>query len=74
MNIFRTWEVSIESFTDVARELTRKESEGFIPIKVVPSHVKLEERSKSIKERRKQHEQPAIMRGIDMEEEVKEGL
>ena len=85
MNIFRTWDDSMKGFTDVARELTRKRSEKFIPIKVVPAHDKLQERTRYLKEWRKQHEQLAVMTGptkglgvgmevggIDMEEEVKE--
>jgi hypothetical protein len=85
MNIFRTWDDSMKAFTDVARELTRKRSEKFIPIKVVPAHDKLQERTRYLKEWRKQHEQLAVMTGptkglgvgmevggIDMEEEVKE--
>ena len=85
MNIFRTWDDSMKGFTDVARELSRKRSEKFIPIKVVPAHDKLQERTRYLKEWRKQHEQLAVMTGptkglgvgievggIDMEEEVKE--
>jgi hypothetical protein len=85
MNIFRTWDDSIKDFTSVAREVTKKRSEKFIPIKVVPAHNKLQERTRYLKEWRKQHEQLAVMTGptkglsvgmevggIDMEEEVKE--
>ena len=84
MNNFRTWDDSMKGFTDVARELTRKLSEKFIPIKVVPAHEKLQERTRYLKDWRKQHEQLAVMTsltkglragkeigGIDMEEEVK---
>ena len=35
MNIFRTWDDLIKEFTNVAREVTRKRSEKFIPIKVM---------------------------------------
>jgi len=76
----------MKGFTDVARELTRKRSEKFIPIKVVPAHDKLQERTRYLKEWRKQHEQLAVMTGptkglggvgmevggMDMEEEAKE--
>ncbi|EPQ61281.1 dynein heavy chain protein 2 [Gloeophyllum trabeum ATCC 11539] len=84
MNIFRTWDDLIKEFTNVAREVTRKRSEKFIPIKVVPAHAKLQERVRYLREWRKQHEQLAVMTGptkglggmevggMDMEEEVKE--
>ncbi|KAH9983281.1 cytoplasmic dynein heavy chain 1 [Russula compacta] len=84
--IFRTWDDLIKGFTDVAREVTRKRSERFIPIKVQPAHAKLQERARYLREWRKQHEQLAVMTGptkglggvgvevggMDMEEEVKE--
>ncbi|KAI0259332.1 cytoplasmic dynein heavy chain 1 [Gloeopeniophorella convolvens] len=84
--IFRTWDDLIKEFTNVAREVTRKRSERFIPIKVVPAHAKLQERTRYLREWRKQHEQLAVMTGptkglggvgmevggMDMEEEVKE--
>lgn len=86
MNIFRTWDDLIKEFTNVAREVTRKRSERFIPIKVQPAHAKLQERTRYLRDWRKQHEQLAVMTGptkglggigmevggMDMEEEVKE--
>lgn len=86
MGIFRTWDDHIKEFTNVAREVTRKRSEKFIPIKIVPAHAKLQDRTKYLKDWRKQHEQLAVMTGptkglsavgmevggLDMEEEVKE--
>jgi len=86
MNIFRTWDDLIKEFTNVAREVTRKRSEKFIPIKVQPPHAKLQERTRYLRDWRKQHEQLAVMTGptkglggvgmevggMDMEEEVKE--
>ncbi len=85
-NIFRTWDDQIKEFTNVAREVTRKRNEKFIPIKVNPAHAKLQERTRYLREWRKQHEQLAVMTGptkglgaigmeiggMDMEEEVKE--
>ncbi|KAL0062365.1 dynein heavy chain [Marasmius tenuissimus] len=85
-NIFRTWDDLIKEFTNVAREVTRKRSERFIPIKVNPAHAKLQERTRYLRDWRKQHEQLAVMTGptkglggvglegggMDMEEEVKE--
>lgn len=84
--IFRTWDDQIKDFTNVARELTRKRGEKFIPIKIVPAHGKLTERVRYLRDWRKQHEQLAVMTGptkglstmgkevggIDMEEEVRE--
>lgn len=75
----------MKEFTNVAREVTRKRSERFIPIKVIPAHAKLQERTRYLRDWRKQHEQLAVMTGptkglgmgmeiggMDMEEEVKE--
>ncbi|KAI0785919.1 cytoplasmic dynein heavy chain 1 [Abortiporus biennis] len=84
--IFRTWDDHMKEFTNVAREVTRKRAEKFIPIKVVPAHAKLQDRTKYLRDWRKQHEQLAVMTGptkglsgvgmevggMDMEEEVKE--
>ncbi|THH07940.1 hypothetical protein EW145_g3047 [Phellinidium pouzarii] len=84
--IFRTWDDEIRDFTNVAREVTRKRSERFIPIKIQPAHTKLQERIHYLREWKKQHEQLAVMTGptkglgavgkevggMDMEEEVKE--
>ncbi|KAJ7572472.1 dynein heavy chain, N-terminal region 1-domain-containing protein [Mycena floridula] len=78
--IFRSW----DDLTNVAREVQRKRSERFIPIKIVPAHGKLQERVRYLREWRKQHEQLAVMTGpskglnlgsgtgVGMEEEVKE--
>ncbi|KIM47305.1 hypothetical protein M413DRAFT_440753 [Hebeloma cylindrosporum] len=85
-NTFRTWDDQIKEFTNVAREVMRKRNERFIPIKVVPAHARLQERTRYLMEWRKQHEQLAVMTGptkglggvgmevggMDMEEEVKE--
>lgn len=85
-NIFRTWDDQIKEFTNVAREVTRKRNEKFLPIKINPAHAKLQERTRYLRDWRKQHEQLAVMTGptkglggmgmevggMDMEEEVKE--
>ncbi|KAF7327657.1 hypothetical protein MKEN_00345100 [Mycena kentingensis (nom. inval.)] len=86
--IFRTWDDLIKEFTNVAREVMRRRGEKFIPIKVVNAHTKLQERTRYLRDWRKQHEQLAVMTGptrgmsgsvldmgiggMDMEEEVKE--
>jgi uncharacterized protein YheU (UPF0270 family) len=86
INIFRTWDNLIKEFMNVTREVTRKHSEKFIPIKVQPVRAKLQERTRYLRDWRKQHEQLAVMMGptkglggvgmevggMDMEEEVKE--
>lgn len=85
MNIFRTWDDHMKEFTNVAREVTRRRSEKFIPIKVSPAHAQLQDRIKYLSDWRKQHEQLAVMTGptkglgvgvdvggMNMEEEVKE--
>jgi hypothetical protein len=83
--IFRVWDDCVKEFTTVAREVTRKRAEKFIPIKVASAHAKLQERVRYLREWRKQHEQLAVMTaptkglgalgveagGMDMEEEVK---
>ena len=85
-NIFRTWDDQMKEFTNVAREVSRKRNEQFIPINIVPARAKLRERTRYLGEWRKQHEQLAVMTGptkglggvgmevggMDMEEEVKE--
>ncbi|KAI0762498.1 dynein heavy chain [Fomes fomentarius] len=86
MAIFRTWDDHMKEFTNVAREVTRKRQEKFIPIKVIPAHAKLQDRIRYLRDWRKQHEQLAVMTGptkglgsvgtemggMDMEAEVKE--
>lgn len=71
---------------NVAREVMRKRLENFIPIKVIPVHVKLQEKMRYLREWGKQHEQLAVMTGptkglgavgievggMGIEEEVKE--
>jgi dynein heavy chain 1 len=62
-NIFKTWDDHIKEFTSMARELTRKRVEKFIPIKIAPAHAKLQNRTQYLREWRKQHEQLAVMTG-----------
>jgi len=60
MNVFRSWDDYIKDFTNVAREVTRKRSEKFIPIKINPAHGKLVERVRYLRDWRRQHEQLAV--------------
>ncbi|KAJ8487938.1 hypothetical protein ONZ45_g14141 [Pleurotus djamor] len=79
-NIFQTWDDLSKEFIDVARDVTRKRLERFIPIKIVPAHLKLQDRCRYLREWMERHEQLAVMTqglggvdgGMDMEEEVKE--
>jgi hypothetical protein len=63
MNIFRIWDNLIKKFMSVAREVTRKRQEKFIPIKVVPAHAKLQARKVYFRDWRKRCEQLVIMTG-----------
>lgn len=56
-SIWNTWDESIREFTNVAREVTRRRAEKFIPIKVTPRHTKTQERLTYIKTFRVNHEQ-----------------
>jgi len=56
-DVFRTWDDQLKDFTNVAREVTRKRSEKFIPIKIVPRHSATQERLQYLRTFRKAHEQ-----------------
>lgn len=56
-SVFQTWDDLIKEFTNVARDVTRKRSEKFLPIKINPAHAKLQERVAFVRAFRKQHEQ-----------------
>lgn len=55
--IFKTWDENVKEFTNVARDVTRKRSEKFIPIKISARHLKTQERLAYIKAFRHSHEQ-----------------
>ncbi|PHH69379.1 hypothetical protein CDD80_6787 [Ophiocordyceps camponoti-rufipedis] len=55
--IFRVWEDNIKEFTNVAREVTRRRNEKFIPIKIIRKHSELESRIKYVGTFRDNHEQ-----------------
>lgn len=61
--VFQAWDDSFKEFTNVAREVTRKRSEKFIPIKISPVHAKLQERVVYFRQFRKQHHQLQVMVG-----------
>lgn len=56
-DVFRTWDDQLKEFTNVAREVTRKRSEKFIPIKISPKHSATQERLQYLRAFRKAHEQ-----------------
>nr|CAG8506850.1 6173_t:CDS:10 [Entrophospora candida] len=56
-DVFKTWDECIKEFTNVARDVTRKRTDKFIPIKIIPAHDKLQERVDFVRGFRKQHEQ-----------------
>ena len=55
--IWRAWEENVKEFTNVAREVTRRRNEKFIPIKINARHRETEERLRYITTFRKNHEQ-----------------
>lgn len=61
--VFSAWDDSLKEFTNVAREVTRKRTEKFIPIKVEQRHEPLRERVKYFRDFRKMHEQLRVMVG-----------
>ncbi|KEY71002.1 hypothetical protein S7711_00838 [Stachybotrys chartarum IBT 7711] len=56
-DIFRAWEENVKEFTNVAREVTRRRNEKFIPIKINKKHLELESRIKYVATFRDNHEQ-----------------
>ncbi|KAF2129349.1 dynein heavy chain [Dothidotthia symphoricarpi CBS 119687] len=56
-SIWRTWEENVKEFTNVAREVTRRRNEKFIPIKIAARHKEIEDRIRYIATFRKNHEQ-----------------
>ncbi|GAA5901689.1 dynein heavy chain [Sporobolomyces salmoneus] len=62
-DVFQAWDDSFKEFTNVAREVTRKRAEKFIPIKISPAHSKLQERITYLRAFRKQHQQLQVMVG-----------
>lgn len=59
--VFHVWDELMKDFVNIAREVTRKRSEKFLPIKINPAHAKLRERLNYIGAFRKTHEQLRAM-------------
>lgn len=55
--VFKTWDDNRKAFTDVARDVTRRRNEKFIPIKINPKHAELQARLKYVSNFRDNHEQ-----------------
>ncbi|CEH14594.1 dynein heavy chain cytosolic [Ceraceosorus bombacis] len=60
-DVFATWDDVMREFVNIAREVTRKRSEKFMPIKINPAHAKLRERLNYLSAFRKTHEQLRVM-------------
>ncbi|KAJ9669487.1 dynein heavy chain [Coniosporium apollinis] len=56
-SIWRTWDDNVKEFTNIARDVTRRRNEKFIPIKITPRHTKTEHRLRYITTFRNNHEQ-----------------
>ncbi|EOO03106.1 putative dynein heavy chain protein [Phaeoacremonium minimum UCRPA7] len=56
-DIFKTWDENVKEFTNVAREVTRRRNEKFIPIKINSKHAELQARLKYVGNFRDNHEQ-----------------
>ena len=55
--IFNCWDENAKEFTNVAREVTRRKQERFIPIKINPRHADLQARLNYVSNFRDNHEQ-----------------
>lgn len=54
---FEAWESQVKEFANLARDITRRRSEKFIPIKIRAAHAPLQERLHFVHQFRQQHEQ-----------------
>ncbi|KAJ1517337.1 hypothetical protein HMI55_000021, partial [Coelomomyces lativittatus] len=55
-NLFHTWDFYFKEFSNLARDLTRKRNNKYLPIKIQVQHLKLQERIHYIRQFRHQHE------------------
>ncbi len=55
--VWRTWDENVKEFTNVAREVTRRRNEKFIPIKITARHIKTQDRFRYVTNFRQNHEQ-----------------
>ncbi|KAK9454647.1 dynein heavy chain, N-terminal region 1-domain-containing protein [Dipodascopsis uninucleata] len=71
---FATWDFQVREFTNVAREVTRKRSERFIPIRIKAKHVATQERLEYLKSFRHAHEQLQITISTVLGSELQNGI
>ncbi|KIX04416.1 uncharacterized protein Z518_05284 [Rhinocladiella mackenziei CBS 650.93] len=55
--VWETWDDQIKSFTAVARDITRRKNNDFVPVKIVPKHAQTQERLRYVYRFRNEHEQ-----------------
>ncbi|KAI9220479.1 dynein heavy chain 1, cytosolic [Blastocladiella britannica] len=55
--VFDTWDTCVKDFAGLAREVSRKRNDKYLPIKINSAHSKLQERLDYLRRFRKQHEQ-----------------
>ena len=56
-SIWRVWDENVKDFTNIAREVSRRRVDKFVPIKIVPRHTKTQDRLNYINTFRINHEQ-----------------
>lgn len=56
-SVWQTWEEQLKEFTQVARDVSKRRSKDFVPIKVVPRHTLTQGRLDFVKQFRRDHEQ-----------------
>lgn len=60
-DVFQVWDELMKDFVNIAREVTRKRFEKFLPIKINAAHTMLRERLNYVGAFRKTHEQLRVM-------------
>lgn len=55
--VWETWDDQIKSFTAVAREITRRKNNDFVPVKITPKHARTQDRLRYVNRFRNEHEQ-----------------
>ncbi|KAK5456057.1 dynein heavy chain [Exophiala xenobiotica] len=55
--VWATWDDNLKSFTAVAREITRRKNNDFVPVKVSSQHAQTQERLRYVNQFRNNHEQ-----------------
>lgn len=55
--VWTTWDDHLKSFTAVAREITRRKNNDFVPVKISSQHAQTQERLRYVNQFRNNHEQ-----------------